>query len=179
VSKRLPAHYRSGRSRDRLPAGSRNERSPGPCEPRLLVGGNPTLRVWHFPLDETASDNPPVNPKPLELGETSCPSGVGGGLPACTSIRNRVATIQSKCVRYASMKKPQRKAGAVIISGSNIQYAPATDAGFVSWLACQNCALAHRQTGIVPRAARVVLMIDRCPSQPWIAWVLWPLLTRA
>jgi hypothetical protein len=43
----------------------------------LLVDGNLTLRVRHFPWTKRFRQ-PSVNPKPLELGDTSCPSGVGG-----------------------------------------------------------------------------------------------------
>jgi hypothetical protein len=92
--------YGTLRSYRPIEATLRSERSPGPFEPRLLVDGHPTLRVGYFPLD-------------VSLVTPVVPQVSAGGLPACTSIRNRVATIQSKCVLYASMKKPRRKAGAV------------------------------------------------------------------
>jgi hypothetical protein len=90
----------------------------------LLVDGNPTLRVRHFPLDETASA---INPEPLELGDTSCPSGVGGriarmhidsqsggddSVEVCPLRINEKAPTKSRGCQYADLCSRARRAEA-------------------------------------------------------------------
>jgi hypothetical protein len=77
----------------RASAGPRNEKKPRSMRTEASRDGNPTLRVRHFPLDETASATPQSIRSRWSLVTPVVPQVSPAGLPAYTSIRNRAATI--------------------------------------------------------------------------------------